>query len=161
MSSMQHTPRKPGYGAQRRRSPPPKLPDAYFGTDAKGRRHLQPDFVAKKTIDPLARQLGRFENPKLTKGQLRRFFNHCRQIEWRLLIDGESWDQVDAGFQALCSHAQYALSSRKIPDGFKRFIDQNVQRVATDRDPRDAFLRGFLPHFEALVGFGSAHMGDN
>ena len=167
MSSMQHALRKAGYGVQRRRPvrgdrpPSPKLPDAYFATDAEGRRYLQPNFVAKKTIEPLARQLGRFENPRLTKGQLRRFFNHCRQIERRLLIDGESWDQVDARFQALCSHAQYAESSRRIPATFKCFIDQNVQRVVADRDPRDAFLRGFLPHFEALVGFGSTHMGDH
>ena len=58
----------------------------------------------------------------------------------------------------LCSHAQYALSAHKIPAEFRGFIDDNVQRVVTDSNPREAFLRGFLPHFEALVGFGAAHM---
>ena len=38
------------------------------------------------------------------------------------------------------------------------FIDGNVRRVVSDGNPREAFLRGFLPHFEALVGFGAAHM---
>ena len=89
---------------------------------------------------------------------MRRFFNHCRQLERRLQADGESWEQVAAGFEVLCSHARYAQSARKVPVEFTKFIDDNVQRVVTDSNPREAFLRGFLPHFEALVGFGAAHM---
>ena len=36
-----------------------------------------------------------------------------------------------------------------------RFIKDNVRRVLDDSDPREAFLRGFLPHFEAMVGFSA------
>ena len=152
MSSMQHALRKAGLDPQRRR------PDSYFATDGENRRYLKPAFVGRKTVDPLARHLGRNAKPALTTGQMRRFFNHCRQIERRLESDGESWERVSAAFETLCSHAQYAQSARKIPAEFKRFIDDNVQRVVADSNPRDAFLRGFLPHFEALIGFGAAYM---
>ena len=164
MSSMQHALRKAGLEPQRRRPDrgerreAPKFPSGYFATDEEHRRYLQPAFVARKTVDPLARQLGRHARPALTTGQMRRFFHHCRQLERRLQADGESWKQVAASFEALSSHAQYAQSAHKIPVEFRRFINDNVQRVVTDSNPREAFLRGFLPHFEALVGFGAAHM---
>ena len=164
MSSMQHALRKAGLEPQRRRPgrgdrrEAPRFPSNYFATDEENRRYLQPAFVARKTVDPLARQLARHARPALTTGQMRRFFNHCRQLERRLQADGESWEQVAAGFEGLCSHAQYAQSARKIPAEFRGFIDDNVQRVVSDGNPREAFLRGFLPHFEALVGFGAAHM---
>lgn len=160
--SMQHALRNAGYRPGRQperadRSKTPKLPRSYFSTDGENRRYLQTAFVARRTIDPLARQLG-MAKPGLTSGQLRRFFNHCRQIEHRLQTERESWEQVSASFQALSSHAQYARSARKIPDEFRRFIDDNVQRVVEARSPHDAFLRGFMPHFEALVGFASAYL---
>ena len=164
MSSMQHALRKAGLGPQRRRPDrsehreASRFPSGYFGADEENRRYLQPAFVARNTVDPLARQLGRHARPALTTGQMRRFFNHCRELERRLQADGERWEQVAAKFEALCSHAQYAQSVRKVPVEFARFIDDNVKRVVTDSNPREAFLRGFLPHFEALVGFGAAHM---
>lgn len=164
MSSMQQALRKAGLQPQRRRPErgerreAPNLPNAYFSTDAEKRRYLEPVFVTRKNIDPLASYLGRHAKPRLTTGQMRRFFNHCRQIERRLQIDGESWERVSAGFEVLSSHAQYAQSAGKIPAEFQRFIDDNVRRVVADGDPHEAFLRGFLPHFEALVGFSAAYM---
>ena len=142
----------------------PSFPDAYFAPDENGVLCLRTDFVARGKMDALARFLtGDDRYTKLTTGQARRFFNHCREIERRLRIDGESWDEVAAGFQSLSAHAQYASSGQtpKIPYEFQRFIDDNVDRVTSADDPRDAFLRGFLPHFEALVGFGAAYMRDN
>lgn len=148
--SMQHALRNAGYRPRRQ----PKLPSTYFSTDGENRRYLQTAFVARKTIDPLARQLGR----AITSGQLRRFFNHCRLIEHLLKTDGVNWEQVSARFLILSSHAQYAKSAGKIPEEFRRFIDDNIQRVVEDSSPREAFLHGFMPHFEALVGFSSAHL---
>ena len=162
--SMQHALRNAGYRPQRERTgrpsgrpkpEAPKLPSDYFSIDGGNRRYLQSAFVARKTIDPLAKQLG---SARLTTGQLRRFFNHCRQIERRLQTDDENWEQVSARFVALSSYAQYALSAGKIPREFVDFIDYNVRRVEDDSNPREAFLRGFMPHFEALVGFASRRL---
>lgn len=136
----------------------PQFPDSYFILD-QGEPCLHTAFVARNAVDPLARHLAN-AHPRLTTGQIRRFFNHCREIERRLKVGGESWPRVAADFQSLSAHAQYAASSQKIPQGFRQFIDRNVNRVVSSEDPRTAFLDGFVPHFEALVGFGAAHMRD-
>ena len=139
----------------------PTLPDSYFILD-QGEPCLHTGFVSKRTVDPLAATMAN-ASPRLTTGQIRRFFNHCRDIERRLKVDGESWPQVAADFESLSAHAQYASSgqNRKIPVAFRQFIDSNVNRVTSSEDPRVAFLEGFVPHFEALVGFGAAHMRDS
>ncbi len=134
------------------------FPVSYFATDDHGKSYLQSVFVSKKKLDPFARLLGSRANPRLTSGQMRRFFNHCREVERRVKIEGESWERVAASFEALCYHAQNAVSAHKIPKEFQDFIDVNVRRVVSDNEPERAFLDGFLPHFEALVGFGTAHM---
>lgn len=133
----------------------PTFPQTYFSTDAQGRKYLDSAFVSKKGVGTLAR---RFSDQKLTTGQIRRFFNHCREIERHLKVDDESWEQVSAKFESLRYHAQNAKAARKIPDGFLRFIDDNVERVVSAQNPKAAFLEGFLPHFEALVGFGAAYL---
>lgn len=147
-----------GGGSRSPRGNLPKFPDSYFETDSQGRSYLQPAFVSKKNVDSLAEQLAYRSKPKLTTGQIRRFFNHCREIERQLNVDGESWHQVSAGFEALCYHAQNAVATHKIPREFQDFIDKNVKRVVSAKEPERAFLDGFLPHFEALVGFGAAYM---
>ena len=133
----------------------PKFPDSYFGVDDRGSRYLLSDFVSRKNVDPLAKQLA---SMNLTRTQVRRFFNQCRRIERRLNVDDKSWAEVSATFVLLSAHAQNAKEAHKIPVEFLRFIDDNVNRVISAEDPRRAFLDGFLPHFEALVGFGAAHL---
>lgn len=171
MTSMEDAMKKAGFQPEQRErrgrgggrnKPPredlPKFPVSYFETDNQERSYLQSDFVSKRNVDLLARYLGRNAKPNLTTGQIRRFFNHCREIERRLKVDGESWHQVSAGFELLCAHAQNAKSAGKIPQEFQNFIDDNVKRVISAKESERAFLDGFLPHFEALVGFGSVHM---
>ena len=74
------------------------------------------------------------------------------------MVANESWKRVAASFEMLGCHAQNAEAARKIPREFQGFIDENVARVTSSADPKTAFLKGFLPHFEALVGFGAAHL---
>ena len=133
---------------------------SFFQQDESGNHSLRSEFVSKRGVDRLARDLADV-NPALTTGQIRRFFNHCRDIERRLRTDGESWRQVSASFEMLSSHAQYAQSTRRIPRLFQDFIDANVERVASADDPRAAFLEGFLKHFEALVGYGAQHFRED
>lgn len=128
----------------------------FFELDESGNSSLKSAFVRKKGVDQLAYDLAN-ASPALTTGQIRRFFNHCRGIERRLQTDGATWDQVSASFEMMSSHAQYAVSSNKIPPLFQEFIDANVDRVASADDPGGAFRDGFLKHFEALVGYGAQH----
>ena len=145
---------------QRRYSERNEFSGPFFQQDASGNPSLRSAFVRKQGMDQLASDLAQ-GNPALTTGQIRRFFNHCREIERRLQTDGESWERVSASFEMLSSHAQYAASSRRVPRLFQEFIDVNVERVASADDPGAAFLDGFLKHFEALVGYGAGHFRED
>lgn len=134
---------------------PNYLLGGYF--DAAG--DLRPQYVSRSRVEPLAKKLA---GGNLTMNQLRRFFQHCRAIEARLKAAAEpaaAWRAAEADFRKLDVAAADAFGKReqKIPELFHDFIRTNVAAVHTESD----FLRGFLPHFEALVGFGSLHIKDH
>lgn len=131
---------------------PGYLNDGYFEGG-----NLRPELVSRDKMDALAHEMAN-DRPGLTKHQLRRFFNHCRAIEARLKSGASTWEAERANFLKLDIAAAAAAPSPdrndpKIPRLFHDFIKRNVQAVRTETD----FLKGFLPHFEALVGFGQAH----
>jgi hypothetical protein len=70
-----------------------------------------------------------------------------------LLSKQATWAQVVADFYKLDVSAAdaYGKDTKKIPRIFHDFIKANVAAVKTEGD----FLKGFLPHFEALLGFGA------
>lgn len=125
---------------------PDYLKDGYF--DAKG--CLRIEYVSRDKVEPLAQQM-----KGLTKHQIRRYFGHCRAIETRLKSGGVSWAAVWPEVKKLDVAAADGASKQppKIPEHFHKFIRRNVDKIKTKED----FLKGFLPHFEALVGFGQAH----
>lgn len=120
----------------------------YF--DAAG--NLRNEFVARERIMRIAKDMSR-ATPALTMHQVRRFFQHCRAIEAKIRAGTSTWAAEEAAFRQLDVAAADALgkSPSKIPELFHDFIKSNVAAVKNEKD----FLKGFLPHFEALVGFGS------
>lgn len=120
----------------------------YF--DAAG--NLRIEFVARQQIAPLAEAMSQ-GRPPLTIHQVRRFFQHCRAIEAKLRAKTSTWVTEEAAFRKLDVAAAdaFAKSPPKIPELFHDFITLNVAAVKKKED----FLEGFLPHFEALVGFGA------
>jgi CRISPR type III-A-associated protein Csm2 len=127
---------------------PGYLKDGYF--DEQG--NLRLGYVSRDRVVDLVRTMAN-ATPALTTNQLRRFFGHCRNIEAALKARRSSWESKRAEFQMLDVAAADAFGKReaKIPRLFHDFIRQNVAAVQGEKD----FLHGFLPHFEALVGFGS------
>lgn len=120
----------------------------YFDTTG----NLRSELVARESMAPLAEQMSN-ASPPLTMNQVRRFFQHCRAIEARLRARTSSWEaERTRNFATLDRAAADAIgkSPPKIPQMFHDFIQHNVAVVRTEKD----FLEGFLPHFEALVGFG-------
>jgi CRISPR type III-A-associated protein Csm2 len=128
---------------------PRYLEEGYFDISGNVRR----DYLSRSKLVPLAEALG---NAGLTTHQLRRFFQHCRTIEAKLRAGQFSWSDLEADFLRIDWAAADALG-RQIP-GFPRlfhdFLSRNVGAVRTGKD----FLNGFLPHFEALVGFSSVYL---
>lgn len=122
----------------------------YF--DAAG--NLRIEFVARDRLIPVAEAMASAQ-PALTIHQVRRFFQHCRAIESKLRANTSTWAAEEAAFRMLDVAAADAFGKwpKKIPDVFHEFIKSNVAAVKNEKD----FLKGFLPHFEALVGFGSQY----
>lgn len=120
----------------------------YF--DAAG--NLRSEFVARDWIAPIAQAMSK-AHPPLTMHQVRRFFQHCRAIEAKVRAGTSTWAAEEAAFRQLDVAAADAFgkSPPKIPEQFHAFIKSNVAAVKNEKD----FLKGFLPHFEALVGFGT------
>jgi hypothetical protein len=130
---------------------PAYLEGGYF--DAEG--NLRIEYVTREKVEPLVSAMAN-ASPRLTTGQLRRFFMHCRAIETRLKTGQSSWGAERRHIEFLDAAAQdaYGKSQRKIPGLFFDFISCNVHAVKSEKDFRD----GFLPHFEALVGYGSGKL---
>ncbi|HUI08290.1 MAG TPA: type III-A CRISPR-associated protein Csm2 [Verrucomicrobiae bacterium] len=114
--------------------------------------NLKLEYVAREKVMSLIREMDR-ARPRLTMHQVRRFFQHCRAIEARLRARSSSWSAEESAFRKLDVAAAdgFGKSNPKIPKLFHDFIQRNVAMVKTEQD----FLKGFLPHFEALVGFGA------
>lgn len=117
--------------------------------------HLRPEYVSREKVEPLIEAMAN-ARPALTMNQLRRFFQHCRRIETHLRQSHAPWGKVLPQVTFLDAAAQDAVgkTDQKIPELFFDFIRRNVAAVSGPED----FLDGFIPHFEALVGFGAIHI---
>jgi len=117
---------------------------------------LRIEYVARERLEPLVRAMVKprpHADQPLTSAQLRRFFHHCRRAEARLKAETASWSEVHPQIVFLDAAAQDAVGKvqPKIPALFADFISRNVAATRSEME----FLKGFLPHFEALVGFAS------
>ena len=130
---------------------PRYLQDGYFNSDGSLRR----EYVSRDKVEALIGAMARSE-PKLNQHQVRRFFQHCRALEARLRARKTTWAKLECEFCKLDAAAADAAgkSPPKIPPLFHDFIRRNVAAVHSEED----FLQGFIPHFEALVGFGALHL---
>jgi len=126
------------------------LKNGYFD----GNGHLKVEFVTREKVEPLAEAMCK-DRVGLTTHQVRRYFGHCRAVETRLKAGGAAWAAVWSEVKKLDVAAADGASKQppKIPALFHDFIRRNVAAIKSEKD----FREGFLPHFEALVGFGQAH----
>lgn len=158
----------PGYQGNRGNPPPlPQRktlqelwPDYLKGGYFDNEKNLKTEFVSRSKVEPLVKEMSfdlhQKSDPQLTNHQLRRFFQHCRSIQARLKGQTSTWAQEKVEFLKLDVVAADAFGKKdkKIPKLFHDFIQKNVSAVRDEND----FLKGFLPHFEALVGFGAPYL---
>jgi CRISPR/Cas system CSM-associated protein Csm2 small subunit len=97
--------------------------------------------------EQIACDLGR-ASPKMTMHQLRGFYQHVK-LQEGALKSGRPFAQVLVELTKLKPIARERVAKKKIPDCFEQFIVRNVDKV---KDP-DAFLRGFVEHFQAVVAY--------
>jgi CRISPR type III-A-associated protein Csm2 len=111
----------------------------------------------------------------LNNSQLRRFFQHGRQVE-TLLKNRKPWAEVRPELQKMQNAAAYAWKDGKegkaandpkkdkIPKVFHDFIIENIDAVLRGKDDTERekfFVHGFMPHFEALVAYSAGKLDNN
>lgn len=94
-------------------------------------------------------------NPKLTSAQLRRFHGEAKTLEERVrnLTDPElDFQKLRPIIKMLKSKVAYACpitgSDRKVPEEFRRYIDEMVDNIEDVVD-----FKAFALCFESVVGF--------
>ena len=120
---------------------------------------VRPELLDRDAYEQAKKFIRRYYNNKkqkeevdqkrtLTSSQLRRFFNEFRQLEKKVNING--FDKVKPLIKMTKSKAAYASNPRKpkIPEAFKDFLIENVDKINTETD-----FKTFMLYFEAVVGF--------
>ncbi len=126
------------------------LKGGYF--DAQG--NLRIEYVSRERVEQLAQAM--CASGQLTTHQIRRYFGHCRAVETKLRWAGVEWLAIWPMIKKLDISAADGAAKQpapKIPELFHDFIRSNIAAIKSQKD----FLEGFLPHFEAVIGFGQAH----
>lgn len=119
---------------------PPGYPQ-YFTKDG----HIRVDLV-KEEAEHIA---DRFAAERLTRHQLRSFYNHAKKQLQRLQY-GTPFAEVHPEVARLKAFAaDRAGRANGIPRSFKEFIDRNVDSITS----QETFVKGFMPHFEAVVAY--------
>lgn len=86
--------------------------------------------------------------PKMTMHQLRGFYQHVK-LQEGALKSGRPFAHVLVELTKLKPIARERTAKGKIPECFEQFIVRNVDKVKD----RDAFLSGFVEHFQAVVAY--------
>ena len=130
---------------------PNYLKDGYFDAG----QNLRIEYVSREKVERLVQAMCN-ARIGLTSHQVRRYFGHCRAVETQLRSGNVEWKRVWPLVAKLSISAADGASKQptpKLPKLFEEFIQRNVDKITS----KDDFLRGFLPHFEAVIGFGQAH----
>jgi CRISPR/Cas system CSM-associated protein Csm2 small subunit len=92
----------------------------------------------------------RFERDGLKRHQLRAFYDQAKRQLQRLSYGtpfAEVWPEV--GRLKAFAADRAGRSENALPASFKAFIDRNVDSIKDEL----SFRKGFMPHFEAVVGY--------
>jgi len=92
----------------------------------------------------------RFERDRLRRHQLRAFYDHAKRQLQRLTYGAPFGDVLpEIGRLKVFAADRAGRTDNALPASFKQFIDRNVEAVVDEK----AFRKGFMPHFEAVVGY--------
>lgn len=132
----------PSYTSRDQR-PPAKALDVCFFVD-EDKRKINPtllDADAETQAGQLHEEIG--------SAQLRRFFGEVKNLSLRMQ-QGRAWAELEPFIRMVKSKAMYAKgrSNSPIPDEFRAFLTDNIDKVKDQRD-----FEAFALYFEAVVGY--------
>jgi CRISPR type III-A-associated protein Csm2 len=115
---------------------------------------IREKFVSRREVEAI---VSRFKSDGLVMNQLQRFFRHCRTLQLQLRRSEKPWPEVRTSILLLPAHAVNATQRPRdpIPPSFVDFITRNVEMIHTEDD----FCKGFMKHFEAVVGYAPKYLG--
>ncbi len=122
------------------------LQGGYFDSEGYIKREL-----LTATASMIGKSFGQ-EKTKMTTGQLRRFYGHTKTAEKGYQFSADEKKLV-LDIKALESFVAEAQGKDKVPRVFYQFIKKNTDTIKDGND----VLKGFLPHFQAVVGFFTYH----
>jgi CRISPR-associated protein Csm2 len=133
------------YDCSQKRTGGAGLPEGYLEKGYFKERDILFDDLVTETADNIARSLKKND---LKNHQLRRFYNHVRDAGNKLNMTRD-WLSVNIDVKKLKAFAAEAKGKGKIQDAFFQFISKNIDCVTDEK----SFIKGFLPHFEAVVAY--------
>jgi hypothetical protein len=125
--------------------------DQYFDELKKG-YFVEGDFIKKEFLIEFAKELASefTRNDNINKpSQIRKYFDYCDKINGIHKVK-RNFLYVQAELPKVIPHLNNALKKGLISNDFYKFMEVNVD-MALEKE--EYFSKGFIPHFEALIGF--------
>jgi CRISPR type III-A-associated protein Csm2 len=115
---------------------------------------IEKGFIKKEFILELPKGLSVLfgKNPAVNKSaQIRKYFDFCRKIEGIYKVQ-KNFNYVVSELPRLNYHIHNALNKKPplISKEFCEFIEKNVEMAIVSEDN---FLKGFIIHFESVIGY--------
>jgi CRISPR type III-A-associated protein Csm2 len=122
------------------------LPEGYL----RGGYFDEKGYLREELLTSTAKDVAGSFGRGLKGHQLRRFYNMIKGAETKLEYTGD-WKSTNVEVKGLLAFASEAKAKGKVPQAFLEFIERNLELVT--KESEKAFVKGFVPHFQAVVGF--------
>lgn len=125
--------------------------DQYWEELANG-YFIRDDYIRKEFILTFAKELAEefFKNENVNKPtQIRKYFDYCDKINGMSKVK-KDFLFVQAELPKVIPHLNNALKKGLITNDFYNFMEKNIEEALIEEKN---FTKGFIPHFEAVIGF--------
>ena len=120
------------------------LEGGYFNLDT-ACKALKTDLVLKAANEFALNLFA--SKPQLKKSQLRKYYNYCKGIQYKMRLRGLGYCVIEADFVSLVGYTKNALN-KVVPKLFVDFIKRNTNAVKNSDD-----YNAFIKHFEMIVAY--------
>lgn len=113
---------------------------------------LKDDYIRKEFVLDYAKELAKefSKNENVNKSnQIRKYFDYCDKIHG-VFKAKKDFFFVQAELPKVIPHLNNALKKGLITNDFYSFMEKNIELALIEEKN---FTKGFIPHFEAVIGF--------
>lgn len=113
---------------------------------------IKDDYIRKEFVLDYAKELAKefSKNDDVNKPtQIRKYFDYCDKI-YGVFKAKKDFFYVQAELPKVIPHLNNALKKGLITNDFYSFMEKNIELALIEEKN---FSKGFIPHFEAVIGF--------